>query len=132
MSIIVEGGEDRRVDWGARLMSPARYPCRLWRTIGRNRHLSRLRLPTQLFGARGALVNATSIKEFSYGAPGSLMAIYFGCLETAVPWRVDHGKQNTEGQKPMSRRFSLVRRETAIKSHSTFEPRRRPHSTPQS
>jgi pyrroline-5-carboxylate reductase len=86
---------------------------------------------TQLFGALGAVVNTTSIEEFNgYGAAGSLMATYFGCLETAVQWMVDHGAEYGRARTYVAQLyFGLA--QTAIKSHATFETLVGTHSTPQ-
>jgi pyrroline-5-carboxylate reductase len=86
---------------------------------------------TQLFGALGTVVNATSIEEFnSYGAAGSLMATYFGCLETAVQWMVDHGAEYGRARTYVAQVF-LGLAQTTIKSDATFEALVGAHSTPQ-
>jgi pyrroline-5-carboxylate reductase len=86
---------------------------------------------THLFGALGAVVKATSIEEFnSYGAAGSLMATYFGCLETAVQWMVDHGADYQRARTYVAQVF-LGLAQTAMKSDATFEDLVRAHSTPQ-
>ena len=86
---------------------------------------------TQLFGALGAVVNATSIEEVNgYSAAGSLMATYFGCLETAAQWMVDHGAEYGRARTYLSQVFFGLA-QTAIKSHATFETLVGAHSAPQ-
>ena len=71
---------------------------------------------TQLFGALGTVVNATSIEEVNaYSAAGSLMATYFGCLETAAQWMVDHGAEYERARTYLSEVFFGLA-QTAIKS----------------
>lgn len=86
---------------------------------------------THLFGAMGAVVNATSIEEInSYSAAGSLMATYFGCLETAAQWMVDHGAEYQKARTYLAHVFFGLA-QTAIKSPATFEALVSDHSTPQ-
>ena len=86
---------------------------------------------TQLFGALGAVVNATSIEEVNaYSAAASLMATYFGCLETAVQWMVAHGAEYGGARTYVARVFWGLA-QTAIKSHATFETLVGAHSVPQ-
>ncbi len=86
---------------------------------------------TQLFGALGTVVNATSIEEVNaYSAAGSLMATYFGCLETAAQWMVDHGAEYGRARTYLSEVFFGLA-QTAIKSHATFETLVGAHSVPQ-
>jgi pyrroline-5-carboxylate reductase len=85
----------------------------------------------RLFGALGTVVDATSIEEFNaYGAAGSLMATYFGCLETAVRWMADHGAEYARARTYVAQLFFGLA-QTAIKDHATFEALVGAHSTPQ-
>jgi pyrroline-5-carboxylate reductase len=64
------------------------------------------------------------------GAAGSLMATYFGCLETTVQWMVDHGAEYGRARTYVAQVFFGLA-QTAIKSHETFETLVGAHSTPQ-
>ena len=79
----------------------------------------------------GAVVNATSTEEVNgYSAAGSLMATYFGCLETAAQWMVDQGAEYGRARTYLSEVFFGLA-QTAIKSHATFETLVGAHSVPQ-
>jgi pyrroline-5-carboxylate reductase len=79
----------------------------------------------------GTVVNATSIEEFNgYGTAGSLMATYFGFLETAVHWMVDHGAEYERARTYLAQLFFGLA-QTTIKSNANFETLIGAHSTPQ-
>lgn len=84
-----------------------------------------------LFGALGTVVSATSIEEFnSYAAASSLMATFFGCLETAAQWMAGQGAEYEKARSYLAQLFFGLA-QTAIQSQASFEALATAHSTPQ-